>query len=39
MIDDDDSDWADPEFFEVNCEECGGSYDSRTGYGCACKRG
>ena len=28
---------VDPEVYYVDCPECGGEYDSRTGYGCACK--
>lgn len=32
-LDDDDDD---VDRYETDCPECGGSYDSRTGYGCAC---
>ena len=35
---DDDGD-DDPADRYVDCAECGGSYDYRTGYGCACKPG
>jgi len=32
----DSDDEQDADYYEVDCPDCGGSFDSRTGYGCAC---